>query len=280
MEKATEKNNKSICFKLFGYLAVPSEAGEIISDANRSFEIQLFPGEAPIGIVTQAERIDEKKLVVELPQEIREGGFEKICTFLLERNQDLIVKVSGHEKLGNRKLHLDPSNHTKDLLVHATIFIQWRSGPIDYQIELNPYDISCSVGQIYNHQSKEYLIAELILGELKDLKSHDLKKVLPKLKPNNFTVTVDHERMIIDLSSPLKQFIDALGKPSRYQNVKNGGKSTSYYATADEITSHCTDENLTRSDMQRHRRSAFFGPALPNLSKKDGLMSAFKRFFK
>src|SRR5436190_4771068 len=146
MNEAREHSQKSIGFKLFGNIALPSDRGELVIDPDKTFEIQFFPGAIPFGSVTHLGRHDEKKIVVELPEEIKENNFEKICSFLLEKNAQLIVKEYGYEKLGNRKLHLEVCYDPQEAFVNVILFIQGKWNSINYEIELNPYDLSCSIG--------------------------------------------------------------------------------------------------------------------------------------
>jgi hypothetical protein len=242
MDTSIEQSHKSIGFKLFGNIAFSSEARELVVDLNQTYEIQFFPGEIPVGTLTHLEKHDEKKIVVELPQEIRQNSFEKICSFLLEKDSHLVVKECGYEKLGNRKLLLELSYDSKDPIVNVVIFIQGRWNSVDYEIELNPYDISCSVGEIQKHNSKEYRKAHIIMEELKNIKKCDIKKVFPKLKPNNFHVSIDRDRIIIDLGSPLQQFMNSLGKPTKYQNIRKTEKSYLQDVVPDEIVYPPADE--------------------------------------
>ncbi|MBA2367837.1 MAG: hypothetical protein H0V82_02295 [Candidatus Protochlamydia sp.] len=218
MNELREQGQKSIGFKLFGNL-ITTETDELIIDLNKSFEIQFFPGIAPYGTLTHLGRYDGKKIIVELPDEIAQSNFETICTFLLEKNSHLVVKEYGYEKLGNRKLHLELCYHSYDLLVNVVLFIQGKQNAVGYEIELNPYDLSCSTGEIQN--SKKYSQANIMMKELINIKKSEVSKVLAKLKPNNFFVSIERDYLTIDLSPPLKQFIDALGKPSKYQTPKN-----------------------------------------------------------
>lgn len=248
MNELREQGQKAIGFKLFGNIALSSETGELVIDPNKTFEIQFFPGVIPFGTVMHWGRHDEKKIVVELPEEIKQSSFEQICFFLLERNAQLAVKEYGFEKLGNRKLHLELCYGPEEPIVNVILFIQGRWNSVNYEIELNPYDLSCSMGEIQN--SKKYSKANIIMKELIGIKKGDISKVLAKLKPNNFHVSIEGDCLTIELSSPLKQFIDSLGKPSKYQSQKIES-CFSMDAYPDEIVQDPPEKEVTLDDDQK-----------------------------
>jgi hypothetical protein len=232
MNTSKEQSQKFIGFKLFGNIALSLETNESSIDLNKTYEILFFPGVIPFGTLTYLGRHDEKKVIVELPEEIKQSSFENICTFLLERNAQLVVKEYGYEKLGNRKLHLEVFYSLKEPIVNVILLIQGKWNAFDYEIELDPYDLGCSVGKIRN--SKICRKVNVIMEELINIKKCDIIKVFSKLKQNNFQVSIDGDCIKIDLSSPLKQFIDSLGKPSKYQNPKIENRH-SMDAYSDEI---------------------------------------------
>lgn len=210
-----ERHNKLLGFRLFGHLARTSDSQELIVDTGYAYEIQFIPGEIPMGTLSQVNRYDEKKVDVELPEELRQSSFEKICTFLLEKNPRLAVKEQGYEKLQNRKLVLELDNSLKEPIVNVIIFVKGKIHSKNYEIELNPYDIGLSLGEIQNQKFP------VIWEELQNSKKEEIHKIFPKLKPNNFQVCLNGDRIILELSQPLKQFIDSIGKPTKYQNIKH-----------------------------------------------------------
>lgn len=240
MNHLRDQGQKTIGFKLFGHIARSSDEGELITDLNKAFEIQFFPGSIPFGTVANLGRHDEKKIVVELPEEIKQNSFEKTCSFLLEKNAQLVVKEEGYEKLGNRKLQLEFYSELEESTVNVVIFIQGKCKSTNYEIELNPYDLSCSIGEIQH--AKKYIKANLLMKELIEIKENDVSKVLIKLKPNNFHVFVDGDCLSIDLSPPLQQYIDSLSKPSKYQSQKMESRYL-FDAYPDEIVQEIPEEN-------------------------------------
>lgn len=207
MDQLMQQRHK-MGFKLFGNL-----------DQNQTYEIYFSPGEAPSGSINHLLKQDEKKVAVELPQEVLQGSFETICTYFLERDAHLVVKVHGHEKLGNRKLILESSYDSNDT-VNLRISIQGKWQSMSYNIELNPFDISSSTGEIQKKNAKGFSQVPISLDELIHIKKSEALKVFPKLKPNNFYVSMDQDQIIVHLGLPLRQFIDSLGKPSKYQKAK------------------------------------------------------------
>lgn len=232
-------SQKTIGFKLFGNIALSLETNESDIDLNKTYEILLFPGIIPFGTLTYLGRHDEKKVIIELPEEIKQSSFENICTFLLERKAQLVVKEYGYEKLGNRKLHLETCYSLKEPIVNVILLIQGKWNAFDYEIELDPYDLNYSVGKIRN--SKIHRKVNIIIEELINVKKCDTIKVFSKLKQNNFHVSIDGDYINIGLSPPFKQFIDSLGKPSKYQNQKNENPHT-IDASPDEIDHQFPEE--------------------------------------
>ncbi|MCE2983680.1 MAG: hypothetical protein LW832_08965 [Parachlamydia sp.] len=222
---------KSLGFKLFGNLI--DSGGEI--DPDKAFEIHFFPGITPFGTLAHFGRHDEKTILVELPEEMKENNFEKICSYLMEKNAQLVVKELGFEKLGNRKLHLEIGN-PHEMIVNINVFIQGKYQAFNYEIELNPYDLSCSTGEI------NYKKAHLNIKELLSLKNGEVSKVLSRLKPNNFKVSIEGNEIHVELGAPLKQYIDGLGKPSKYQTQKS---ENHYSAYPDEIAADSPQSTLT-----------------------------------
>lgn len=210
-----ERQNKSLGFRLFGNTARLSESNEFHMDAESHFEIQFVPGEAPTAFLTQSGRYEEKRIDVEFPSEIQQSDFEKICTLLLDKNIQLIVKETGYEKLRNKKLILEIGHPFKNQLVNVIIFIKGKTNKINYEIELNPYDISQSFGEIQNQR------CQVLLEDLKNVKEGEMKKIFPKLKPTNFQIEIKENQIIFNPTSPFKQFIDSIGKPTKYQNIRH-----------------------------------------------------------
>lgn len=242
MNASIGQQNKSLGIKLFGHIASTSESNEVTVDVDQTYEIHLFPGEAPIGEITHLRRNEQKKIIVEVPEKIRQKNFETICSFLLEKNGHLLVKEYGFEKLKNRKLLLDLCYDSREPIVNVLISIQGKTNSINYEIELNPYDISSSLGEIQRHGSQEYEKSRVFLKELKNIENCHLKKILPKFKPNNFDVGIDQDGLVIDLAAPLKQYIESLGKPTKYQRINNVVNPISVYAEPDEIAHPKADE--------------------------------------
>lgn len=254
MNASKEQIPKLVGFKLFGNAALSLDTNELVIDPNKTFEIQIFPGVIPVGTLTYLGRHDEKKIIVVLPEDIQQNSFENIGTFLLEKNGQLIVKEYGYEKLGNRKLHLELSHGLDEPVVNVGLLIQGKCNGFDYEIELNPYDPSLSKGEIRN--SKNYLSINVILEDLKNIKKCDIIKIFTKLKPNNFQVSLDGNYIKIDLSSPLKQYIDSLGKPSKYQNPKIKNRQAETYL--DEIDQHFTEEEHSLDIEQTPQKSSMW----------------------
>lgn len=244
MNASKGQQNKSLGIKLFGHIASTSESKEVAVDVDQTYEIHLFPGETPLGEIAHLRRNEQKKIMVEVPEEIRQQNFETICSFLLEKNEHLLVKEHGYEKLKNRKLVLDLCLDIRELTVNVMISIKGKSNSIDYEIELNPYDISSSLGEIQIHGSKEYEKAHVLLKELKNIENCHIKKILPKLKSNNFDVGFENDQIVIELAAPLKQYIESLGKPTKYQRINNIGNPISVYVAPDEIAHPKPEESI------------------------------------
>lgn len=215
MDECMERQSKSLGFRLFGNVAKASDGNEFTIDTDSTYEIQFFPGESPLGHLAQLGRGQEKRIDVELPSEIRQSNFEQICSYFLEKNQQLVVKETGFEKLKNRKLVLDLGNPTNSQIVNVIIFIQGKFNKTNYEIELNPYDITLSHGEMNSQK------CQVLLEDLKHLKEAEIKKVYSKLKPTNFQIKIEKDRIIFHSSPPFKQFIDSLGKPTKYQNINS-----------------------------------------------------------
>lgn len=227
--------NKLIGCKIFGNIVTLHE-NELTVDPERLYEIILNPDQMPQGILVHLKRQEEKKIWVEFPSEICNCNFEKSCSFLLEHNMSLIIKEEGFEKLKNRRLVLEKFQYSDQLLINVLPFIQGRCDGVDYEIELNPYDLSTSSGEIIDPKSKESKKVPLNLDDFKNVKSSELKKILPKLKPNNFQVDFSCAQLTLHLNETLKEYVSVLGKPTKYQNIRENKKVVPYHFLPDEIS--------------------------------------------
>lgn len=268
-----KSQSHKIGFKLFGNLLLSSDENKFERDENQTYEILFSPGEAPLGTITHLLRQDEKKVAVELPEEMRQNNFENVCSFLLEKGSQLILNEYGHEKLGNRKLILASSYVATEVNVNIRISIQGKWQSARYNIEINPFDITSSSGEVQKLNAKGYSKATITLEELVNVKKNEALKVLPKLKPNNFNVTIDQDQIIIDLGSSLKHFIDSLGKPSKYQKAKI--EKSSSPVVANEIPLHSDEEMM--SSLIKEMSSTIEEEIEEEKPSKGGMWPMFKK---
>ena len=253
MEKSIAAANKMIGFQLSGNIATASKSSEELKlDEDQTFEIQIFPGKAPSATITNIRWGEPKSIALELPNEMKESNYEKIYTLLFQSDLKLIVTDHGYEKLGNRKLLVKFGNSSTQSFLKVTILVQGNSNGTEYKINIDPYDINRTMGEIQEQRSKDYKKANIELGEIKDLKDRDIKKILLKLKANNFQVNINGDSIFISLGQSLLQFLSKPPscKAARSKNTQTADKQDSFFNFVDEINLNQTIEYLSHTDQE------------------------------
>lgn len=206
--------NKKIGFRLTGNLIIdPQSPTEAKISPDQTYQIEIFPDEAPLGMVANLRKRVVKSLPIELPKELRMISYEKAFVLLLQNDLRLTVSEQGYERMGNRKLFAEFSHPHYPSSVQVNLLIEGDEQDFDYRLMINPVDIKAAYGEVKEKNAMEYYAVPVSLGEMADLKEKIIKKVLLKLKPSNFQVCVSSKSISISLHPSLIQYISSLETP-------------------------------------------------------------------
>lgn len=206
--------NKRIGFRLTGNLIInPQSLTEAKVNPDQTYQIEIFPGEAPVGTMTYLRKGETKSIPIELPKELRMISYEKAFTLLLQNSLKLAVSEHGYEKIGNRKLVAEFASARHLSSVNVDLLIEGYEQGFDYRLTIYPGNLKAAHGEVKEKNATEYQEVSVSLGEMADIKEKIIKKVLLKLKPGNFQVLVDSKNMFVSLSPSLIQYISSAETP-------------------------------------------------------------------
>jgi hypothetical protein len=200
MEK---KVNKSIGFLLTGNTEVSDE--NVTLDADQIYEIELFFKKPALANLINIRKNETKAVPVELPKALTDANYEKAYALFLQNDLRLTATIQGHEKIGNKKLVVEFGNSLNQFQAQVGILIEGVYKEAKYRININPYDISLTVGEIREKGFEDYKKIKVDVGRLKEVEAKTLRKVLLKLQPTNIQVEIQAETIFISLNEALMQ---------------------------------------------------------------------------
>ncbi|MFI5342606.1 MAG: hypothetical protein ACHQUC_00115 [Chlamydiales bacterium] len=207
MKSGMHMSQKSIGFQLTGELGALSRvSGQ--QEQPLFYEIQIFPGESFVTAKVMSEGGNiTKPIAVELPLSMRERSYKKVFTRLFQTNVKPSIFLHGHEKLGNRKLHVELDGSSEHSSAHVMILIQGSCREIEYRILLDPLEIGCSRSHIWDKETERYTEASFKLKGIEQLDEKCIHKILLHLNVHNHEVKIEGRTISLTLVASLRQLL-------------------------------------------------------------------------